>query len=145
MAELTGMGDLSGGRRECGSSSAANAPNPGARLRSFDSDRHRITCFVTGTHRGQFADQELRHRHRARCEDRIRCAKDTGVRNLPLHDFAANQLWLEVVVLVADLTTWAQMLAFKDHPARCWEPKRLRLRVFLTAAAMGRLQVLPAP
>jgi hypothetical protein len=34
---------------------------------------------------------------RARCEDRIRCAKDTGLRNLPLHDFAGNQLWCAIV------------------------------------------------
>ncbi len=33
--------------------------------------------------KGQLADLELWHRRRARCEDRIRCAKDTGLRNLP--------------------------------------------------------------
>jgi hypothetical protein len=32
---------------------------------------------------GQLADLELCHRRRARCEDRIRAAKDTGLRNLP--------------------------------------------------------------
>ena len=42
--------------------------------------------------KGQLADLELRHRRRARCEDRIRCAKDTGLRNLPLQGFAQNQL-----------------------------------------------------
>ena len=63
-------------------------PHPGAQLRLTDADRHRITAFATDTRRGQLADLELRHRRRARCEDRIRCAKDTGLRNPPLHDFA---------------------------------------------------------
>jgi len=36
---------------------------------------------------------ELRHRCQARCEDRIRNAKDTGLRNLPLKGFAQNQVW----------------------------------------------------
>jgi hypothetical protein len=38
------------------------------------------------------ADLELRHRRRARAEDRIRNAKDTGLANLALHDFTQNQL-----------------------------------------------------
>jgi hypothetical protein len=45
-------------------------------------------AFATDANRGQLADLELRHRHRARSEDRIRSAKDTGLRNLPLHGFA---------------------------------------------------------
>jgi hypothetical protein len=44
----------------------------------------------------------------ARCDDRIRCAKATGLRNLPLHSAAANQIWLEVVALVSKLTPWSQ-------------------------------------
>ena len=59
-------------------------PHPGAQLRITDIDGHRVTCFATSTKGGQLADLELRHRRRARCEDRIRCAKDTGLRNLPL-------------------------------------------------------------
>jgi hypothetical protein len=57
-------------------------PHPGAQLRFTDIDGHRFTCFATSTKGGQLADLELRHRPRARCEDRIRCAKDTGLRNL---------------------------------------------------------------
>src|SRR5450755_1614662 len=58
-------------------------PHPGAQLRFTDIDGRRFTAFATDTKRGQLADLELRHRRRARCEDRIRCAKDTGLRNLP--------------------------------------------------------------
>ena len=59
-------------------------PHPGAQLRITDADGHRVTAFATNTARGQLADLELRHRRRARCEDRIRTAKDTGLTNLPL-------------------------------------------------------------
>ncbi|MCD2147225.1 transposase, partial [Gordonia paraffinivorans] len=33
---------------------------------------------------------------------------------------------------------WTQLLAFADHPARRWEPKRLRHRVFSIAAKISR-------
>jgi hypothetical protein len=68
-------------------------------------------------------------------EDRIRCAKDAGLANLPLHDFTQNQIWCELVALACELLTWTQMLAF-DGPVRRYEPKRLRLRLFAVA---GRL------
>jgi hypothetical protein len=113
-------------------------PHPGAQLRITDLDGHRVTAFVTNTARGQLADLELRHRRRARCEDRIRCAKDTGLANLPLHDFAQNQIWCAIVALACDLTTWAQTLAFTEHQARRWEPKRLRLRLFSIPARTAR-------
>jgi hypothetical protein len=114
-------------------------PHPGAQLRFTDVDGHRFTCFVTNTRpagkNGQLADLELRHRRRARTEDRIRCAKDTGLRNLPLHDYTQNQIWCELVALACELLAWTQLLAL-DGPARRWEPKRLRLRLF---SAAGRL------
>ncbi len=59
----------------------------------------------------QLPNLELRHRRRARAEDRIRCAKDTGLTNLPLQDFAQNQIWCPIVALACELTTWMQMLA----------------------------------
>ncbi len=106
-------------------------PHPGAQLRITDHDGNRVTAFATNTSRGQLADLELRHRRRARCEDRIRISKDTGLRNLPLHDFDQNRIWLAIVALAVELTAWLQMLAFTEHPARRWEPKRLRLRLLL--------------
>src|SRR4051812_34482029 len=104
-------------------------PHPGAQLRITDLDGHRITAFVTNTKRGQLADLEPRHRRRARAEDRIRCAKDTGLANLPLHDFAQNRIWYAIVALAADLLAWMQTLALTAHSARPWEPQRLRLRL----------------
>ena len=112
-------------------------PHPGAQLRFTDIDGHRFTCFATSTKGGQLADLELRHRRRARCEDRIRCAKDTGLRNLPLHGFAQNQIWCELVALACELLAWTQMLALTGK-ARRWEPKRLRLRLFTCAGRIVR-------
>lgn len=111
-------------------------PHPGAQLRITDVEGHRVTAFATNTRKGQLPDLELRHRRRARCEDRIRCAKDTGLTNLPLHGFDQNQIWCAIVALAGDLQAWSQMLAFPTHPARRWEPKRLRLRLL---SAAGRL------
>jgi hypothetical protein len=123
-------------------------PHPGAQLRITDVDGHRVTAFATNTARGQLADLELRHRRRARAEDRIRCAKDTGLRNLPLHDITQNQIWCAIVALACELTAWMQLLAFtgdryadnrgNSHEARRWEPKRLRLRLFSIAARIAR-------
>jgi hypothetical protein len=135
VAELTGLLDLSGWPEGMRVIARKERPHPGAQLRFTDIGGHRFTCFATGTRRGQLADLELRHRRRARCEDRIRVAKDTGLRNLPLHGFAQNQIWCELVAMASELLAWMQMLAL-DGPARAWEPKRLRLRLF---SAAGRL------
>ncbi|WP_329571091.1 IS1380 family transposase [Kitasatospora sp. NBC_01266] len=110
-------------------------PHPGAQLRFTDADGMRLTCFATSTTGTPIAHLELRHRQRARAEDRIRAARDTGLRNLPLHDAAQNQVWLEIVQLALDLLAWMPMLALTG-PARRWEPKRMRLRLFSAAAQL---------
>ena len=138
VAEVTGLFDLSGWPPGMRLIVRRERPHPGAQLRITDVDGMRITAFVTNTRRGQVADLELRHRRRARAEDRIRCAKDTGLANLPLHDFAQNQIWCAVVALAADLTAWMQTLALAGHEARRWEPKRLRLRLLSIPARHAR-------
>ena len=135
VAELTGLLDMGGWPEGMRVIVRKERPHPGAQLRFTDIDGHRFTCFATDARRGQLADLELRHRRRARCEDRIRNAKDTGLRNLPLHGFAQNQVWCELVAMACELLAWTQMLAL-DGAARAWEPKRLRLRLF---SAAGRL------
>jgi Transposase DDE domain group 1 len=137
VAELTGLLDLAGWPEGMRVIVRKERPHPGAQLRFTDIDGHRFTAFATDAKTGQLADLELRHRRRARCEDRIRCAKDTGLRNLPLHGFAQNQLWCELVAMASELTTWMQMLAL-DGTARTWEPKRLRLRLFSAAGRIVR-------
>jgi hypothetical protein len=137
VAEITGMLDLSSWPAGMRVIVRKERPHPGAQLRFSDIDGHRFTCFATSTKGGQLADLELRHRRRARCEDRIRCAKDTGLRNLPLQGFTQNQIWCEIVAMACELLAWMQMLAL-DGPARRWEPKRLRLRLFSAAGRIVR-------
>jgi hypothetical protein len=152
VAEATGLFDLTDWPAGMRLIVRRERPHPGAQLRITDLDGHRITAFVTNTARGQLADLELRHRRRARAEDRIRCAKDSGLTNLPLHDFAQNQIWCAIVTLAGDLVAWMQTLALTGHVARRWEPKRLRLRLLSIAgrlATTGRRLLLhlaqPAP
>ena len=137
VADITGMLDLSSWPAGMRVIVRKERPHPGAQLRFTDIDGHRFTAFATDARKGQLADLELRHRRRARCEDRIRCAKDTGLRNLPLKGFAQNQLWCEIVALACDLLAWTQLLALAGQ-ARCWEPKRLRLRLFSVAGRLAR-------
>ena len=116
-------------------------PHPGAQLRLTDHNGWRITCFATNTEGPGWTlpALEVRHRQRARCEDRIRGLKDTGLRNLPFHGYAQNRIWVEVVALAADLLTWTQTLAFDPtEPARRWEPKRLRFRILAVAGRIIR-------
>jgi hypothetical protein len=123
-------------------------PHPGAQLRLTDHDGWRITVFATNTVGRRIPELELRHRQRARAEDRIRGLKDSGLRNLPLHQFAKNVIWLELVQLAAELLTWTQTLAFTGSAARRWEPKRIRLRLLHVADRLvttGRRHLLRLP
>jgi hypothetical protein len=138
VAEVTGLFDLASWPTGMRLIVRKERPHPGAQLRITDVNGMRITAFVTNTTRGQLADLELRHRRRARAEDRIRAAKDTGLTNLPLHDFASNQIWCALVALAADLLAWMQSLALTEHDARRWEPKRLRLRLLTIPARHAR-------
>lgn len=138
VAELTGMLDLTGWPPGIRVIIRKERPHPGAQLRLTDADGHRITAFATNTRRGQLQALELRHRRRARCEDRIRNAKDTGLTNLPLHGFDQNQIWCAITALACNLLAWAQMLAYPDQPARRWEPRRLRYRLLTIPARLVR-------
>jgi hypothetical protein len=137
VADITGLLDLDGWPAGMRVIVRKERPHPGAQLRFTDIDGHRFTCFATDAKRGQLADLELRHRRRARCEDRIRAAKDTGLRNLPLKGFAQNQIWCEIAALACELLAWTQMLALTGT-ARRWEPKRIRLRLFAIAGRLVR-------
>ena len=139
--EVTGLLTLTGWPKGMRVIVRKERPHPGAQLRITDADGHRLTAFATNTTPGgpgrQLADLELRHRRRARAEDRIRNAKDTGLTNLPLHELDQNRIWCALVTLACELTAWAQLLALTEHPARRWEPKRLRLRIFSIPARLA--------
>ncbi|MFG3291588.1 IS1380 family transposase [Streptomyces sp. NPDC048179] len=119
-------------------------PYPGAQLRLTDADGMRLACFATNTSGRPIAELELRHRLRARAEDRVRNARATGLRNLPLHRTAQNRIWLEIVQIALDLLAWMPMLALTGK-ARVRDPRRLRLRLFTAAGQLvttGRRRIL---
>ncbi len=67
--------------------------------RSVEADRRgRPTTHLLCHRHHRPADRRtrLRHRLRARTEDRIRAARWTGLRNLPLKHTAQNRIWLEI-------------------------------------------------
>jgi hypothetical protein len=83
------------------------------------------------------ATLELRHRRRARVEDRIRYGKAMGLRNLPVDRWRRNQVWLELVLMANDLLHWTQALLLDGELARV-EPKALRYRLLHIAARVVR-------
>jgi Transposase DDE domain group 1 len=131
--ELTGWVDLHswppGTRMLCRREDA----HPGAQLRFTDHDGHRFQVFVTDQPDPDLAVLELRHRQRARVEDRIRAAKATGLQNLPFDLMRRNAVWLELVLAAQDLTGWTQALLL-DGPLALAEPKTLRYRLWHVAA-----------
>jgi transposase DDE domain len=170
VAEITGMLDLTGWPEGMRVIMRRERPHPGARLRFDDVGGYRLTALATNTGRGRLPGLEVRHRLRARCEDRIRCAKDTGLDRFPLQGFAPNRIWCQIVALAHDLLAWSQLLALTGHPARKWEPRTIRARLMhipatiarharrvvlryradhpwtrLLLQGIGRLQTLPAP
>jgi hypothetical protein len=115
-------------------------PHPGAQLDAFEEgDGWRYTAFATDTRVGQLARLDARHRAHARVEDRIRCAKDTGLDHFPSRTFAINTAWLAVVMLAVDLSTWTQHLLLQGDLAKA-EPKTLRYRLLHVAARLTRGQ-----
>lgn len=113
-------------------------PHPGAQLSFTDANGYRFQVFLTNQQGRRIARLEQLHRARAAAEDRIRCAKDTGLTNLPFRAFQANAAWLELVLVGQDLLVWTQRLLLgKDELARC-EPKRLRYRLLHVAARLTR-------
>jgi len=138
VAELTGALDLDDWPEGMRVIVRRERPHPGAQLRFDDVDGYRLTAFATNTRGMQLADLEVRHRCRARCEDRIRIAKDTGLANFPLKGFDQNRIWLAIVALAGDLQAWSGLLAFADDEIRRWEPKRLRMHIYTIPATIAR-------
>jgi hypothetical protein len=123
VADVTGLLDLSSWPAGMRVIVRKERPHPGAQLRFTDIDGHRFTAFATDARRGQLADLELRHRRRARCEDRIRNAKDTGLRNLPLIIFSSAILELsDLVVCVEDSVLHGAWFRFPECPGGSFCP-----------------------
>jgi hypothetical protein len=112
-------------------------PHPGAQFEVFDAHGYRHTAFITDQVGADIGALELRHRRRARCEDAIRCAKDTGMRNLPFAAFEHNRAWLELSLLAQEMLSWARSLCLEGELSVA-EPKRLRQRLLHVAGRVVR-------
>lgn len=108
-------------------------PHPGAQLSFTDVDGHRFQVMLTNQKGSRIARLEAVHRSRAAIEDSIRCAKASGLRNLPFRLFTANEAWLELVLTGVDLVAWARMLLLEGTDLAAAEPKRLRYRLLHVA------------
>jgi hypothetical protein len=134
-AEITDHLDLSAWPTGTRAIARREEPHPGAQFTLFEADGWRHQVFICDSTDPDICYLEARHRGHARVEDHIRCGKDTGLRNLPFFDFAANTAWVECVLIAQDLLAWAQLLALTGPLARA-EPKRLRYTLLHSA---GRL------
>ena len=110
-------------------------PHPGAQFNLFDPGGWRHQVFICDSTDPDISYLEARHRGHARVEDRIRCAKDSGLRRLPFPEFENNAAWVEIVCMAQDLFAFTQGLVLEDELAKA-EPKRLRYALLHTA---GRL------
>jgi len=114
--------------------------SPGAQPSLFEQiNGYRFQVVATNTPGGQLQRLEARHRVHARVEDRIRCAKDTGLAHLPSRDYNINTAWCVAVAIAADLLAWTQLLTLDGDLAKA-EPKTLRYRLLHTAARITRGQ-----
>jgi hypothetical protein len=147
VAELTDTLDLSAWPEGTRLIVRRERPHPGAQFEVFDAHGYRHTAFITDQEEGDIAALECRHRRRARCEDAIRAAKDTGIRNLPFAAFAHNQAWLELSLLAGDLLSWTRSLCLEGELSLA-EPKRARQRLLHVAGRVvrsGRRVILRLP
>jgi hypothetical protein len=136
VCELTGL-DLSGWPEGTRAICRREEPHPGAQLTFTDINGYRFQVFITDQDDLDIAYLEARHRGHARVENRIRCGKDTGMRNLPFQGFAENAAWLALVLTAQDLLAWTQKLCLTGDAQR-WEPKRLRYCLLHVAGRLSR-------
>jgi hypothetical protein len=134
VCDLTGWVDLRNWPEETRVLCRREDAHPGAQLRFTDHDGHRFQVFLTDQADSDMAVLELRHRQRARVEDRIRAAKATGLSKLPFDRWRRNAVWLELVLAAQDLCCWTQALLL-DGPLPRIEPKTLRYRLLHVTAA----------
>jgi hypothetical protein len=113
-------------------------PHPGAQLSFTDHNGYRFQVFLTNQQGSRVARLEQLHRARASAEDRIRCGKESGLRNLPFRAFEPNAAWLELVLAGQDLLVWTQRLLLAGGELARSEPKRLRYRLLHMAGRLTR-------
>ncbi len=136
VTEITELIDLKGWPEGSRVIVRRERPHPGAQLTFTDSDGHRFQAILTDQTGDDIAMLERNHRARARVENQISDAKDTGLANLPFKSFEMNQVWLEIVTIAHDLLAWTKTLTLEDELAVA-RPKRLRNRLLHVAARLS--------
>lgn len=137
VAEITDRLDLSSWPEGTRAIVRREEPHPGAQLTFTDWQGHRFQAFITDSPDPDVTFLEARHRGHARVEDRIRDAKQSGLRNLPFFAYARNEVWMQLVLIGLDLVAWTQRLCLDSELASA-EPKRLRYTLWHCAGRIAR-------
>jgi len=110
--------------------------HPGAQQSLFASQVYRYW--------GHYTDQagtpvalDTHMRAHAHVEDHIKRLKASGLERFPFTDLHANQAWLALVAMGADLVRWFQLLCLTG-PLAVAAPKRLRWELFHTPGRIVR-------
>lgn len=142
VTEITDLADLSGWPSGTRMIARREPCHPGAQLTFTDIDGHRYQVFITDLANPDIAYLEALYRGRGRAERQISDLKDTGLTNLPSHNFAINQAWTEHCLIAQDLFAWTRLLGLEPQDATSddltrAEPKRLRYCLLHTAGTIA--------
>lgn len=110
--------------------------HPGAQQSLFPSDAFRYWGHYTDQH-DTAIELDLFMRAHAHVEDHIQRLKDSGLCRFPFRNLEANQTWLALVCMSADLVRWFQLLCCDGELAGA-RPKRLRWQLWHTPARIVR-------
>ncbi|MCH7231562.1 hypothetical protein L0U85_11975 [Glycomyces sp. L485] len=96
---------------------------------------------IPGSHTAQFID--FLARHHAMVEDRVRCNKAMGLRNLPSQSWPVNEAWMLAANIAADLDAWTRLLGCAgEDELEAAEPDSIRTKLYAIGA---RLAATPGP
>jgi hypothetical protein len=102
--------------------------HPGAQRSLFPSLEYRYWGFYTDQE-GKPEELDVMMRAHAHVEAHIQRLKDSGLSRFPFRSFSANETWLQLVALSADLVRWFQILCL-EGAWRNARPKALRWNLF---------------
>lgn len=92
---------------------------------------------IAGSQHAQWLD--VLHRSHAVVEDRVRCDKARGLRNLPSQSWSVNRGWMLAANLAGDLEVWTRLLGLHDADGLVdAEPDTLRYKLWHLPARLTR-------
>lgn len=110
--------------------------HPGAQTSLFPSEAFRYWGHYTDQ-AGTPTELDLFMRAHAHVEDHINRLKDSGLARFPFTKLEANQAWLALLTMAADLVRWFQLLCCTTDLTSA-RPKRLRWQLWHTPARIIR-------